>query len=247
MRSPFFRSLVSAALGLCVVSLSPDTQAGGEAVEIDLAEFAKAWKADARAVQKMYNGKVVRFTGPVAGFGFYAKLGSSIQIECQPGESRPRIVVRTKDAEPWTTYGLGQTVTVRGVFNATLGAIVEDATITTQERNPTVTVKASDLAADAIPSRDEAAKKYLNQGRIVVGEVVKVNDQKDMVYLNGKDAVLIECLTYPVLGEQLGASLTVGSEARIFGVVREQLSPLLDSSKHFRLRDCFPILKAKKN
>jgi hypothetical protein len=246
-RRTLLAAVLGGCLGLCFAGLGADAQGGGKAVEITPAAFAKDWKADARAVQKKYHGKTVTFTGPIFGFSIDITHKPGIRVRCEPGESAVTLTAYPKEAEPWTQYGIGQTITVKGVFNADQGAVVQNATITTKEKNPTVTLKAADLAADATPSRDEAAKKYMDQGVIVVGEVAKINDQKDVVYLQGKDGVLIECLMYPVVKPQLGASLTVGKEARVFGVVKAQLSPILDESKNFRLRDCLPILGAKKS
>ena len=154
--------------------------------------------------------------------------------------------MRTKDAESWTVYGIGQIITVTGVFNSNLGAVIEKATITTKAKNPTITLKSVDLGAEATPDRDKAAKKYLDQGVFVVGDVVKMSDRKDVVFLKGKGEVLIECHMYPVDKPALGAALTVGKEAKLYGKIQEQLSPILDESKNLRVRDCFPVLGKKK-
>lgn len=238
--------MIGSAAVLMIVGFTSTAVGGGKAIEIKPDEFAKEWKANAQATQKKYNGKTVTFTGPVHGFSVDTARKSSVNVRCEPGGSSVRLPVRTKEAEPWTVYSIGQVITVTGVFNASLGAVIENATITTKAKNTTITLKSTDLAEEATPDRDKAAKKYLDQGVFVVGEVVKMNDSKNVVFLKGKGEVLIECFMYPVDKPALGSTLTVGKEAKIFGKIQEQLSPILDDSKAMRVSDCFPVLGKKK-
>jgi hypothetical protein len=227
-----------------------DAFGGAKDIELKLEDFAKDWKANQqKALAKKYNGKFVTFTGPVAGFVAAGKDKArkvGVYVRCEPGPSPVRLGVYSKDTQPWTTYGIDQTIKVRGKMNFDSGAEVQGATITAVTKSATITLKSTELGAEATPDRNKAATKFLNKGAIITGEVVKFSDRKDAVYLKGKDAVLIECLMYPVEGAQLGASLAVGKEARIFGLIQEQLSPILDDSKNFRVRDCFPIVGPKK-
>jgi hypothetical protein len=247
------KQFISACVAFCVAllgaNLAPEAAigGGGKPIEIKLDSFIKEWKADRAATGKKYAGKMVTFTGPIFRFHIDNQRNPAFSVRVESGNDPNRINVHAKGVkEPWTSYGLGQTVTVRGKFEYDGTAVVRDAVVTTTSKNPTITLKSADLAAEATPDRDKAAKKYMDQGAIVVGEVVKMSDRKDVVYLKGKGEVLIECLMHPVDQPQLGASLTVGTEARIFGVVKEQLNPILDDSKAFRLRECFPIAGAKK-
>lgn len=251
------RGCLCAGIGVCLALmlsfLGPNAFAGGKPIEIKLDEFAKEWKKDRKATTKKYTGKYVIFTGPIL---YFEAIGKEqricLTIRCEPGREAAYITVFPKEnAQPWATFGVGQVVTVKGKYGTSLdpGAVIQhvnDGTIETSAKNPTITLKSTELGAEATPDRDKAAARYLNKCAIVVGEVVKISERKDVVFLKGKDAVLIECHMHAVEGPQLGTPLTVGKEARIFGMIQEQLNPILDDSKNFRVRDCLVIAEAKK-
>jgi len=253
VRQGFLCAGIGVCLALLLSFLGPDAFAGGKPIEIKLDEFAKEWKKDRKATTKKYTGKYVIFTGPILYFEAIGKEQKiCLTIRCEPGREATYVTVFPKEkGQPWATYGVGQIVTVKGTFGTSLdpGAVIQhvnNATVETSAKNPTIPLKSTELGAEATPDRDKAAAKYLNKCAIVAGEVVKISERKDVVFLKGKDAVLIECHMHAVEGPQLGTPLVVGKEARIFGMIQEQLSPILDDSKNFRVRDCLPILTGAK-
>jgi hypothetical protein len=223
-----------------------DDSRRGQAAKLTGEEFAKEWLADKAGTAKKYADGPLEVTGTVDHFSVDLSGKAITLIPCGTGKDKSVLLnVATKTKEPWAVVGPGQQVTVRGRLEKQVFDIpyLQEAEFVDPGPNTSVTLKAADLAAEAARDRKATAEKYKGKGVIVVGKVVRRDEKKTTVFLDGGDKKVIECRTYLVDGPALGTPLEEGKEARVYGVVTGDAP--LEQDAVLRMNDCLPILGEK--
>jgi hypothetical protein len=208
-------------------------------------ELGAEWAADKEGTKKMYGDRVLEVTGTISLFSVDLSGRRFIDLPCgSKNKEISSIAVFTRDREPWAVVGPGQQVTMRGKlrFGGT-GPFLAEADILNPGPNTSITLTAIDLAAEATKDGKATEAKYKGKGLIVVGKVVRRDEKKATVFLDGGDNKLIECVTVAVAGPALGVPLEEGKEVQIYGVLANQATH--EEGAALKLSECLPILGQK--
>jgi hypothetical protein len=222
-----------------------ETSSTSEPVKMRVNDLGAQWAADKEGTEKMYGDRVLEVSGTISSFSVDLNGRRFIDLPCgSKNKEIPSIAVFTRDREPWARVGPGQQVTMRGKlhFGGT-GPYLSEADIVNPGPNTSITLTAQDLAAEASKDGKAIDAKYKGKGLIVVGKVVRRDEKKATVFLDGGDNKLIECVTVSVAGLALGVPLDEGKEVHIYGVVANQTSR--GEGAALKLSDCLPILGQK--
>lgn len=202
-------------------------------VTITADEWAKEFKADKKAAQAKYKGKVIEMTGEVASLqlalgdmAVYLKVKGEAGV---PGVPSGEMCVMT-DLNCWESISPGSGVTIRGKSSTVFseGRVVEGCSIVKADQNPAKTMTAEDFAkkykADPKKSRqawDDLGLKWVYLEGVLASDVAG-NDVLGVreFALKGEGETLISCSDLKrVSGEKGG--MKSGQKVKILGLLSE--------------------------
>jgi len=160
-----------------------------------------------------FDGKVIELSGVVVAL---RQNGDKNEIQVGNSDSGEKVRCMVYGLQPWSVLGKGQEVTVKGRFTGqSFNPMLEDAVIVSKGKPTTTTITAEKLA-DEIDAEKGELKKH-DKPFIISGEVLRIGEKKDAIYLKGNSKNTVECLFVEFDNQMRVGRLAVGDKVNLYG------------------------------